>query len=867
MWISGGNLQLGKCFYYAFTPTMDFKSNSVKYKKITSVSGISIINPADGKRTNIAGLQPSDSRRTLGVLLSPDGKGINQLKVTLSKAKEFFGKFMNSSLSPKAKWMAITTVIEPALLYPLVTFTFSTKDFQPIDSITSQMKCVSLGLNRHFPRAVLHGPMLLGGLGYPLSSQKNARDRLNYFFYDIRSHSTLSIKFEMSIIYTQIECGLFMQFFSASFLTYGHLVFPSFCVQLWQELEPHGIILRPAENVTWAPSPLCSCDAALMEIAIKHNDNRGSAIINRCRQFLQVISVVNLLIPHTRTIHPSYIDGYPPSSRVSTILWPPIPRPPKNYWKLWSHFITKYIIPNVSTLQIDWKLLVCPRFSPTFYKHYNSVHLFQLSDDQLTLFKLQAGASSQTKAIYLNVPYLCNLSFNSNDFSTVDVHHHTKGWSVVGNWYIIGPDPSQKLPQSLSEAFLTLPIALQQTCGTIRFPSNDVLSILQKIQQSKNNLYGASDASLKDGKAFHAWIISSGEIDDIEDPLHYISGSGPIHGIPHFLSSARGELQGITAVAIIANLLSEYHNKKLTISSTCDKTGVINRCSKGSFSSLRRHRTANIDLYLTQRNFHSRTPMQLSWVKGHSNKKEWETFNDLRTLNLPRDETYNMWCDRMAQQEQTFNTSTSHYDPEVLGPEKWAAFSIYPVYHKITGCFNTEFLSSIGYEKLAKYLQEKHSICSSKLDKVNTQALHTYLSSLNIQQRVSVVKLIHKWVPTYSNLCRQGREPSPICLRCKGAIETSNHVHQCPYPEAVSRRTSALLYFLSSLIKIGTPVYIVHVFEYKLSIVLDLPFSKVYNISSEIPQSTYILLLDAIRHQNILGWDQFLCGYTSIYWQ
>jgi len=379
------------------------------------------------------------------------------------------------------------------------------------------------------------------------------------------------------------------------------------------------------------------------------------------------------------------------------------------------------------------------------------------------------------------------------------------------------------LPQSLSEAFLTLPIALQQTCGTIRFPSNDGLSILQKIQQSKNNLYGASDASLKDGKAFHAWIILSGEIDDIEDPLHHISGSGPIHGIPHFLSSARGELQGITAVAIIANLLSEYHNKKLTISSTCDKTGVINRCSKGSFSSLRRHRTANIDIYLNQRNFHSRTPMQLSWVKGHSNKKEWETFNDLRTLNLPRDETYNMWCDRMAQQEQTFNTSTSHYDPEVLGPEKWAAFSIYPVYHKITGCFNTEFLSSIGYEKLAKYLQEKHS--------------------------------------------RQGREPSPICLRCKGAIETSNHVHQCPYPEAVSRRTSALLYFLSSLIKIGTPVYIAHVFEYKLSIVLDLPFSKVYNISSEIPQSTYILLLDAIRHQNILGWDQFLCGYTSIYWQ
>jgi hypothetical protein len=64
---------------------------------------------------------------------------------------------------------------------------------------------------------------------------------------------------------------------------------------------------------------------------------------------------------------------------------------------------------------------------------------------------------------------------------------------------------------------------------------------------------------------------------------------------------------------------------------------------------------------------------------------------------------------------------------------------------------------------------------------------------------------------------------------------------------------------------IGTPLYLVHVFEYKLSIALDLPFSKVYHTSYEIPQNTHNLLLDAIRHQNILGWDKFLCGYTSIY--
>jgi hypothetical protein len=168
------------------------------------------------------------------------------------KAKEFFSTFLNSTLSQQAKWKAVTTVIEPALLYPLVNTLFSLKEFSPLDSIPLQMKCISLGLNRHFPRAILHGPCTLGGMGVPSSSQKTT---LNYFLFNIGQSSSLSMKFEISIIYTQIEIGRFLQFFSTSLDTYGHLVFPSYCVQLWQELEPQGITLRPAEHITWTPSP------------------------------------------------------------------------------------------------------------------------------------------------------------------------------------------------------------------------------------------------------------------------------------------------------------------------------------------------------------------------------------------------------------------------------------------------------------------------------------------------------------------------------------------------------------------------------------------------------------------------------------
>jgi hypothetical protein len=55
-------------------------------------------------------------------------------------------------------------------------------------------------------------------------------------------------------------------------------------------------------------------------------------------------------------------------------------------------------------------------------------------------------------------------------------------------------------------------------------------------------------------------------------------------------------------------------------------------------------------------------------------------------------------------------------------------------------------------------------------------------------------------------------------------------------------------------------------YEYKLSNTLDIPFKAFFSNSSPIPQDMNIKLLQAIHHQNIIGWDNFLKGFTSSYW-
>jgi hypothetical protein len=135
----------------------------------------------------------------------------------------------------------------------------------------------------------------------------------------------------MPIVYTQIKIGHFDQFFTLPVATTGHLVSDSFCVQLWKELEPKGLILQPAQNCIWTTTLLGKYDIPIISLALQHYDVQCLAIIHCCRMYLHIIPIFDMLIIRSKSVHPEYIAGHRPSSRSSTIAWPPIPRPPKTY--------------------------------------------------------------------------------------------------------------------------------------------------------------------------------------------------------------------------------------------------------------------------------------------------------------------------------------------------------------------------------------------------------------------------------------------------------------------------------------------------------------------------------------------------------
>jgi hypothetical protein len=205
-------------------------------------------------------------------------------------------------------------------------------------------------------------------------------------------------------------------------------------------------------------------------------------------------------------------------------------------------------------------------------------------------------------------------------------------------------------------------------------------------------------------------------------------------------------------------------------------------------------------------------PISLSRVRGHSDEKPWHALQDLKGLKLSRDATYTVWCDRMAQKAWESGKS-SHVDPKVLPGEQWAVYSRHPTFHKITGNFDNGIYSSFGYSALSTYLHQKDNLSPEKIDRINIDALQNYLSSLKIHTRASVIKMIHNWIPTFGMLSQQGRESSLFCPRCLNVIKTCDHIYKCSHPQALTNRCSFLQVFLSTLLSVKTPIYILSSFE------------------------------------------------------
>jgi hypothetical protein len=239
-----------------------------------------------------------------------------------------------------------------------------------------------------------------------------------------------------------------------------------------------------------------------------------------------------------------------------------------------------------------------------------------------------------------------------------------------------------------------LPTALKRLYGKVILPPDNGKALIEYLQSSNNPLVGPSDASLKHGQCCHAWILLTGQPQHIDDPTMSFKGSGAVDGAPEDQSSTRGELQGQTALAIIANNLLE-HQQALNIPVTLitDNQGVQTKCGNLTTNCLHNHHDANMDLWLEYQNATKSIKTTNEWARSHQAKdNKWETIQDLEKLNIPNNAIMNIHCDQEAKLARKSNYSdTCAY---IYPSKKWALFISEKSHQKIVENWATVFCNS-----------------------------------------------------------------------------------------------------------------------------------------------------------------------------
>jgi hypothetical protein len=638
---------------------------------------------------------------------------------------------------------------------------------------------------------------------------------------------------------------------------------------IWAQTEPFGLYLKPNSDSYWLPTLQGSGDIAIMEDVQRFYDKESCRKINRCRLYFQVITLYDLITYDGSQVHPEYTSGVHPTSRTSTVHWVTFHKPSRKHMTLWNEYINIYVRPRITVSNTSWNTRTKPHYNTTYYLCSRNGKLYEkVTNNEYKMYEALRSQHGSRTTTFHNTPVETYITNETQEYlQPVDVTHSKHHIIILCTIKINDHgSPSITSIHSKYSFYRKLPKSLRRLCGKISLPPDGGQRLMEYVKDCDASLIGVSDASVIEGQGTHAWILTTGEMEHLSDPYMKLEGQGPVDGDTLAMSSARGELQGQTALAIMTGaLLMEHDATDTPITFYTDNQGVQKSCHNPKTHRIGHHRKANMDLHMEHAVQVTDLNIKHEWVKGHQDKDApWETIEELYDLNLSVAATLNIYCDRKAS--AAHQSSLSDPVGDVLPAEKWALFSSYPNTRKITGHLNEGILQTLYTDEIITYIAKKHNMTEDKLHQVDTNGLKGYLRSLRPHNRASIIKLIHRWIPTNEFLHKQHRSDTPSCPRCKNHNETAHHILTCPFPEAQTQRTQALYTCLTDLARANTSKYILDCIEENMTNLLNIPSLQKYKITPPQLVDMATALSDATRHQNILGWENAIRGFTSKYW-
>jgi hypothetical protein len=232
--------------------------------------------------------------------------------------------------------MAYSAYYMPILAYDTPATTLSYKECEDVQRAVVAPILPKMGIIQNAARKVVFGSAKYCGLGLDHLATIQNYSRLQYLIGHIRSKNISSKLTRQQLDYTQLEIGCPAQVLGQDYNRYSQAILcPNWITAIWESL--HACNASVAINSDWIPQPERIGDITIME------ELTGSALvnerdlteINRCRVYLRVFFLSDIVNIQGDTIEEWAINGERSKARHCTWYWPVQQKPPRTMWNKW----------------------------------------------------------------------------------------------------------------------------------------------------------------------------------------------------------------------------------------------------------------------------------------------------------------------------------------------------------------------------------------------------------------------------------------------------------------------------------------------------------------------------------------------------
>ena len=817
---TGGALSAGKSYWYAFDFSWD--GNKWKYTTATDLPGDLFITSLSGETEPLCRLEPSEARETLGVWIAPDGNQQAQFTSLVDKSNSWAGRIQSGRLTLTESWISLNSGILKSLEYSLMATSLSKQQCKAVMAPILQAILPTIHIAKTLPRVVCHGPTESLGLDIPDLWYVQGIQKIWAYMRHGDSSSITGQLLRSSVEQATLEVGL-NQLLHHSYRRFGHLLTRSHLASFWHFLDDSPLTM----NIRVAPLlPQCDHDVVFMQQVGSSALSRGEVrSVNLCRQWLRVLYLSDIVTGDGRSIQLEAWKGDAPQSVHANLGWPVIHRPSAAHWSVWRRYLQSLCTLQPRTLRQplgNWNFP--PLESQIWFYDALSDRVYERSDN-ITVYsriphrRLRRTRYQRTTLLVDGLP------------------------STALRTSVVRLSPSIIMHTGSRPTMLESPNHISDDDWAIRSVSHppDLQPILESL--ILGTAIAVCDGSFKDNMGTAAFCIQpSSSLND------RILGCNLTPGMPSELSAYRSELGGIYGIVKqVHNLVTKASLTSGGITLGCDCLSALTAIFASDWDSPSQ---SNFDLIHDIRKYIACSPLQWKWIhiRGHQdNYTPHHALDAFARLNIQMD----------LLAKHYWQSQHSAFEPFYAdSPFAWTVWN-QSTNQRCSSWNRDQLYTILTAPALQNHWRARRHIPTDV--PIDWASSGLAVRSLDIYHRLSTPKWLAGFMPTGKTMTRRGLSTSDSCPRC-GEPEDTSHIVRCNSSEAIARWKANLHSLVCWFRTNRTLPALARLILYHLKMWRSAtPILPIY-VSDP-------LLREAVRDQHRIGWNGFLEGFASPFWQ